>query len=87
MIGAPCECGDGYASCNMVPAAYECTQCGRLEPESAAIVMEEITRLRSDNKRLRTALDGIVEYGKLCSDFDELLGERLIYLAKQALNS
>ena len=30
VLGGPCECGDGYAACNMV-LAYECTQCGRRE--------------------------------------------------------
>ena len=47
---------------------------------------DEIAVLRADVARLRTALEGIAEYGKLCNDGDATDCERLIYLAKQALS-
>lgn len=31
MIGAPCDAGDGYASCQVINKV--CAQCGRLHPE------------------------------------------------------
>jgi len=45
VLGGPCECGDGYAACNMV-LAYECTQCGRREAadESAKAPDEQEAR-------------------------------------------
>jgi hypothetical protein len=48
---------------------------------------DEIAVLRADVARLRTALEGIVEYGKLCNDGDATDCARLIYLAKQAINT
>ncbi len=42
---------------------------------------------RADIARLRTALEGIAEYGKLCNDGDATDCARLIYLAKQAINT
>ncbi|GDX11974.1 hypothetical protein LBMAG57_37460 [Verrucomicrobiota bacterium] len=48
---------------------------------------DEIAVLRADVARLRTALEGIAEYGKLCNDGDATDCERLIYLAKQAINT
>ena len=42
---------------------------------------------RADVAQLRAAFEGIVEYGKLCSDGDATDCERLIYLAKKALNT
>jgi hypothetical protein len=50
-------------------------------------VTAEHEALRADVARLRTALEGIAEYGKLCSDGDATDCARLIYLAKQALNA
>jgi len=48
---------------------------------------DEIAVLRADVARLRDALEGIAEYGKLCNDGDATDCERLIYLAKQAINT
>jgi uncharacterized small protein (DUF1192 family) len=46
---------------------------------------DEIAVLRADVARLRAALEGIAEYGKLCNDGDATDCARLIYLAKLAL--
>ena len=61
-------------------------------PEDAQIVAfcerleRERNALRADVARLRTALEGIAEYGVLSSDGSTRCA-RLIYLAKQALNT
>ena len=43
-------------------------------------------RIAEQRNRMEAALKGIAEYGKLCSDGDATDCERMIYLAKQALN-
>jgi uncharacterized small protein (DUF1192 family) len=47
---------------------------------------DEIAVLRADVARLRAALEGIAEYGKLCNPGTATDCARLIYLAKQALS-
>jgi hypothetical protein len=42
-------------------------------------------QLENELNRLRAALKGIVEYGKLCNPGTDTDCARLIYLAKQAL--
>jgi hypothetical protein len=51
------------------------------------IATAERDEARADVARLRSALEGIVEYGKLCSDGDATDCARLIYLANQALTT
>jgi hypothetical protein len=51
------------------------------------LTIAERDEARADVARLRSALEGIVEYGKLCSDGDATDCARLIYLANQALTT
>jgi hypothetical protein len=53
----------------------------------ARVLEIERNAARADTARLRAALEGIVEYGKMCNPGTATDCARLIYLAEQALNT
>jgi hypothetical protein len=76
MTDQPTPETDEFRPCLLTPSDW---------PAFARAMEIQRNAARADVARLRTALEGIEEYGKLCSDGDATDCERLIYLAKQAL--
>ena len=58
----------------------------RADNELLRAANSDTKRIAEQRNRMEAALKGIAEYGKLCSDGDATDCERMIYLAKQALN-
>jgi hypothetical protein len=84
MTNEPTPETDAMFTDNVPEDAQIVAFCERLERERNAARAER-DDANALSLSLRTALEGIAEYGKLCSDGDATDCARLIYLANQAL--